>query len=222
MRLQAKAEVLGERTFLGVPVRDFEKGGRELLVYLLNAGLNPDSKLVDIGCGVLRGGYWLIHFLDPGCYCGIEPHTGRLEMGTGTILEPEVLAAKRPRFDTNPRFDTSVFGETFDFFLAYSVWTHASKPQIETMLDAFLRDASPSGVFLTSYFPAGWWRPDYRGDAWYGTSHESDVPGCIHHDRRWIRSACERRGLTVRELGRDETYRQTWLAITRRAPAGAA
>src|SRR6266516_4625011 len=101
MKLQQKAEMLGEKTFLGVPVQDFEKGGRELFIYSLNAGLTPDAKFVDIGCGVLRGGYWLIHFLDRGCYCGIEPHTGKLEMGTHTILEPEILAAKRPRFDTN-------------------------------------------------------------------------------------------------------------------------
>jgi hypothetical protein len=218
MKLQQKAEMLGRETFLGVPVQNFEKGGRELFIYLLKAGLSPDCKLVDIGCGVLRGGYWLIHFLDPGCYCGIEPHTARLEMGTQTILEPEVLAVKRPRFDTNPRFDTSVFGEKFDCFLAYSVWTHASKPQIQTMLDSFLRDAKEDGVFLTSYLPAGWRRPDYQGDKWYGTSHESDVPGCIYHSRRWIKAECERRGLVMRRLGRDKTYGQSWLEITRREP----
>jgi hypothetical protein len=106
MGLQQRAEMLGERTFLGVPIRDFEKGGRELLVYLLNAGLNPDSKVIDIGCGVLRGGYWVIHFLDRNCYFGIEPHAGRLEMGVNTILEPETLEDKRPRFDINPHFDT--------------------------------------------------------------------------------------------------------------------
>src|SRR5678816_1524580 len=209
MNLQQRAEMLGEKTFLGVPVKDFEKGGRELLIYLLNAGLNPDSKVVDIGCGVLRGGYWLIHFLDPECYFGIEPHAGRLETGTRTILEPDVLEAKRPRFDTNPHFDTSVFGQKFDFFLAYSVWTHASKPQIQAMLDSFLRDSKDGGAFLVSYLPAGWRRPDYQGDKWNGTSHESDVPGCIYHSLRWIKAECERRGLDTRELGRDKTYGQS-------------
>jgi hypothetical protein len=216
MNLQQKAEMLGEKTFLGVPVKDFEKGGRELFRYLLSAGLNPDSKVVEIGCGVLRGGYWLIHFLDPGCYCGIEPHVGRLEMGTSTVLEPEVLKAKRPRFDTNPHFDTSVFGEKFDFFLAYSIWTHASKPQLQTMLDSFLRDAKEGGVFLTSYLPAGWRHRDYQGDKWTGTSHESDVPGLIYHDFQWIKAESDHRGLITRKLGRDETYGQFWLEIARR------
>jgi hypothetical protein len=215
MELQQRAEMLGEKTFLGVPVRDFEKGGKELLNYLLNAGLNPDSKVVDIGCGVLRGGYWLIHFLDRDCYFGIEPHAGRLEMGVNTILEPETLDAKRPRFDTNPHFDTSVFGEKFDFFLAYSIWTHASKPQIQTMLDSFLRDAKDDCVFLTSYLPAGRGRPDYQGDKWNGTSHESDVQGCIYHSLRWIKAECDRRELVARELGRDKYYGQSWIEITR-------
>src|SRR6266566_1408167 len=216
LKLQKRAEILGAQKFLGVPSLDFASGGREQLIYLLTAGLNPDSKVVDLGCGVLRGGYWLIHFLDPMCYCGIEPHRERLEMGINTILEPEVLAAKGPRFDSNPRFDTSVFGEKFDFFLAYSVWTHASKLQIQTMLDSFRRDAKDDGVFLTSYLPASWRHPDYQGDKWNGTSHESDVPGCIHHSLRWIRAECADRELSVRELGQDKTHGQFWLEIKRR------
>jgi hypothetical protein len=220
MNLQAKAEMLGAKTFLGVPVENFAAAGREQLCYLLAAGLNPGSKLADLGCGVLRAGYWLIHFLDAGCYCGIEPHTGRLEMGVHTILEPEILEAKRPRFDSNADFDTSGFGEKFDFFLAYSIWTHASKRQIQATLDSFLRDSREEGVFLTTFLPQDWRHPDYQGERWFGTSHECDVPGCIHHSRRWIRAECERRGLQIRELGRDNTHRLSWLEIARRRRGG--
>src|SRR6266568_9281447 len=182
----------------------------------LAAGLNPDSKVVDLGCGVLRLGYWLIHFLDPSCYCGIEPHPQRLAMGMDTILEREVLELKRPRFHPNPDFDTSVFGETFDVFLAYSIWTHASKRQIRSMLDAFLRDSKDDAVFHTSYLPADEEQPDYQGETWNGTSHESDVPGCIYHSLGWIKAECDRRGLLVQERGQDKTYGQFWLEIKRR------
>ena len=215
MELQEIVDRLSENDFLGVPSKGFVDGGREHFIYLLRAGLNPDSKIVDLGCGVLRVGYWLIHFLDQACYCGIEPHAGRLDIGTKSILEAETLKAKLPRFDTNAEFDTSVFGEKFDFFLAYSIWTHASKPQVTAMLDSFVRDATPDGKFLTSYLPAGWRHPDYQGDSWYGTSHESDAPGCINHSRRWIKSQCERRGLAVRELSRRDLYGQRWLVIKR-------
>jgi hypothetical protein len=216
MNLQSKAEFLSEKAFLGFPSADFEKAGREQLSYLLLSGINPDSKLVDLGCGVLRAGYWLIHFLDPGCYFGIEPHKGRLEMGINIILEPELLEAKRPKFDTNPHFDTSVFGEKFDFFLAYSIWTHASKRQISTMLESFLRDSTEGAKFLTSYLPASAGNPDYQGDRWNGTSHESNIPGCIYHAREWIENECDRRRLAVLELGEDRYCGQSWLEIKRR------
>jgi len=215
MNLNEKARLLSEQAFIGFQPEDFERGGREQFVYMLRAGLNPDSSLVDIGCGVLRAGYWLLHFLDPGCYFGIEPHVGRLEMGMHTILEPGLLEAKRPRFHTNADFDTSVFGEKFDFFLAYSIWTHASKRQIELTLESFVRDAKDTGVFLTSYLPADSNNPDYLGDHWFGTSHESNVPGCIHHASDWIRSACESRDLIVSELEPDRTYGMSWLEIRR-------
>jgi hypothetical protein len=215
MTLQEKFAALAKDKFFGVPVEGFESGGKEQLGYLLRAGLSPSSKLVDLGCGVLRAGYWIIHFLDSGCYCGIEPHQERLQIGIDSILEPETIELKRPRFHSNPHFDTSVFSEKFDFFLAYSIWTHAAKMQIQTMLDAFLRDSRDEGVFLATYLPAGWRGRDYRGDRWYGTSHESDVPGCIRHSFRWLKSECDRRGLGVLKLSRDETHRQSWLQIRR-------
>lgn len=214
LTVQQRAELLDAATFFGVPIAGFENAGRQQLILLLTCGLEPRSKVVDLGCGVLRGGYWLIHFLDPDGYCGIEPHDGRLAAGRSSIIEPDLEPTKRPRFDNNANFDTSVFGVKFDYFLAYSIWTHASKPQIEKMLDHFLRDTNPGAMFLTSIFPAGWRHKDYRKSRWFGTSHESSAPGCIGHSQRWIRSECSRRGLTMRRLGRERDG-QTWLQISR-------
>jgi SAM-dependent methyltransferase len=213
--LQDRAERLREGKFLGVPIDDFERGGREQLVYLLMHGLTPTSTVVDIGCGVLRAGYWLIHLLEPGHYFGIEPSVERLAIGTKVIVEPETMAAKQPRFDTNENFDTSVFGRKFDFFLAYSIWTHASKRQISAMLDAFLRDSHEDSVFLTTFLPAGRGGADYDGDAWVGTSHRSQSIGCIFHRFDWIEEQCRARGLSVQCVGRDSTHTQTWLRIAR-------
>jgi hypothetical protein len=208
MRLQAKAEQLNaKKIFLGGPIADFERAGRLQLITLLRAGLYPDSKVVDIGCGCLRGGYWLIHFLDPDCYCGIEPDVAMLQAGITDLLEREVLEAKRPRFDTNSDFDTSVFGEKFDFFLARSIWTHASKPQIQQMLDSFGRDGAPGSVFLASYLPTDRRHPlDYQGEGWSSK--------LIHHRPGWMQQECQRRGLAVQELEEDRLNNQIWLQIT--------
>ncbi|HEV7767293.1 MAG TPA: class I SAM-dependent methyltransferase [Thermoanaerobaculia bacterium] len=212
--VQERWERLDHSTFFGIPIAGFENAGRQQLTLLIMSGLEPQSKVLDIGCGVLRAGYWLIHFLDPHCYFGIEPHRERLETGRTMILEPESERVKQPSYDTNASFDSSVFGVKFDFFLAYSIWTHAPKPQIEVMLDNFLRDSNPGAVFLTTILPAVWPLHDYAGENWFGTSHESNVPGCIRHRISWIKDACRRRGLHVRKIGRERDG-QTWLLIAR-------
>jgi SAM-dependent methyltransferase len=215
--LQETAVELSKTMFVGGPVRDFELVGRLQLITLLSNGLYPWSKVLDIGCGCLRGGFWLIHFLNPGCYFGIEPNRDMLAMGLARIMDEETVRVKAPRFDHNTEFDTSVFGERFDFFLARSVWTHASKDQIRTMLDGFRRNATEEGVFLTSYLPARWLRRrDYRGDRWVGRSHESNKWGYVYHRFRWIEEECAARGLNVVELREGIYNYQIWLKITRR------
>ena len=199
--------------FLGGPVKDFEAAGRHQLAILLQEGLYPSSKVVDIGCGCLRGGYWLIHFLDKGCYFGIEPNVEMIDAGLAHFLEKDTAKEKCPRFDNNPNFDTSVFSEKFDFFLARSIWTHASKSQIETMLSSFVNDSSDKGVFLTSYLPVGLLGQDYRGDKWVGKSHESDKPGLIRHRFDWLEDQCRKRNLKAKELGAEIFNDQIWLRI---------
>src|SRR5258708_22118404 len=73
-RAQARAEeMISCHGFLGVPVETFAEAGRRQLEALLEEGLRPESRVLDIGCGCLRAAYWLIHYLDPRCYCGLEP-----------------------------------------------------------------------------------------------------------------------------------------------------
>lgn len=204
-----------ENGFLGVPDHSFEKAGRNQLITLLEEGLTPDSKVLEIGCGVLRVGYWLIHFLNPDCYYGIEPAEKRVEIGKKYLLHSEILASKRPQFDFNEIFDTSVFHTKFDFFLAGSIWTHCSKESIRVMLNGFANNTTDSAVFLTSYLPARLKKNDYQGNDWVGTSHRSDISGCIRHSRKWIQSECDKRNLILESLSRDAFDGQYWLKISK-------
>jgi SAM-dependent methyltransferase len=213
-KLQHRAERLAAEHFLGGPVETFEAIGRMQLITLLRCGLNPDSRVLDLGCGCLRGGYWMIHFLQPGRYFGIEPNVDMLEMGKNEIVGPTVIANKQPAFLTNDRFDPSGFAERFDYFVARSIWTHASRGQIRQMLDAFARFGADDSCFLTSYLPVEDGGPGYLGDEWVGRSHESGSRGVVQHDFGWIEAECLGRRFEVSPLegGR---HRQTWLVITK-------
>lgn len=205
--------MMADQGFLGVPVETFEQAGREQFVALLGAGLCPESRVVEIGCGCLRIAYWLVRFLEPGCYCGIEPARNRIDYGLKYLFSADEIARKQPRFDSNANFDTSVFQTRFDFFLARSIWTHASKGGIQASLDSFARDATESGVFLASYLPAQTAAENYQGATWVGTSHESNVPGVIRHSLAWIVDQCRQRGLSVEEVAGIDCDLQSWLHV---------
>ena len=142
-----------------------------------------------------------------------------LQAGIDYVLGPELQAAKKPSFDTNDRYDFSVFGVKFDAFLARSIWSHAPKAQIQTMLDGFVQNSSPDAFFLTSYCPATWLgrgTADYAGTRWIGRSHTSTKPGQVHHRRSWIESECRSRGLFCQQLSDPPFNGQYWLKITRK------
>jgi len=220
MRLAEIAELLERQgIFTGGPPRLFESAGRLQFSTLIREGILPSSKLLDIGCGCLRAGYWLIRFLDPGCYFGIEPNARMLQAGLDYVLGPELQAAKQPQLNTNDQFDFSVFGMKFDVLLARSIWTHASKCQIQKMLDGFVEHSTPDAFFLTSYYPASWLsrdqnNKDYNGTRWIGRSHTSSQPGQISHKRSWVKNECRTRGLVCRQLDDSPFNGQYWLRIT--------
>ena len=219
LTLQGRVEHLARRgVFLGGPLRKFETVGRNQLSILLRSGLNIDSNVLDVGCGCLRAGYWLIHFLSPGSYFGIEPNEEMLDAGKEILITQPVLQAKRPRFDTNDAFDFGIFDARFDFVLARSIWTHASPAQIEKMLDEFLVVTPSTGTFLTSIKPARWYQRQYRGSKWVGRSAVSEEGGIVRYRISWIRRVCRDRALTVETL--QEEHGQTWLRIRKLPESG--
>ena len=208
----------GERVYkittkVGCGIRRFEKTGRAQLEALIRHGLNPWDKLLDIGCGALCGAYWMIHFLNRGGYCGIEPNTIAFNAGVEYLVEPGLFEEKAPKFEHNDRYDFSGFNEKFDYFHAHSIWTHAPKKDIETMLDGFVEFSSPGARFLTSFKSPRPFRPDYKGDSWVGGSHESDKAGICRHSLKWIQEACRARGLDVGLLKGEKIHKQKWILI---------
>jgi SAM-dependent methyltransferase len=210
-----KADQLHSRgIFLGGPRTKFVTAGRGQLEVLLSRGLLPHHRVLDIGCGALRGGWWLINFLRADSYFGIEPNKKMLDAGIEVMLGRSLLNEKRPRFAKNADFDFSVFGEQFDFLIARSVWTHASREQICTMLDSFIRCSVPAAEFVTSIcLPRTPFHRQYRGAKWVGRSHESDTPGVVHYRLSTIRKLCHARQLVAEKLGVQDG--QTWVLVKR-------
>jgi SAM-dependent methyltransferase len=227
-KIQDRASRLANKTFTGGPPDQFERVGRMQLAVCVEEGLEPQHRFLDIGCGALRAGYWIMHFLNAGCYFGLEPNREMVEAGIEHILDEGQVEEKLPVFTHNSEFDFGAFDEVFDVMLARSIWTHASKQQISQMLAGFRQYSQPTAFFLASYIPAGSRKrralpfatgkhKDYRGDSWVGISHDDDQPGIVAHSLDWIQEVCDSHSLVVRELDRYEANGQRWLRVTHQA-----
>ena len=209
---QAGRQIDARGLFVGCPLHVFEHTARDLFCVALVEGLKRDSRVLEVGAGCLRTGYWFIRFLDAGKYAGIEPHAAMLDAGRNLILG-KLEQEKQPLFDTNDTFDFGAFERSFDVVVAFSIWSHASKQQISTMLDQFSIHGAPAAKLITSYLPPGPDLPDYLGSEWVGRSHKSRAPGLVGHDPDWMEQAASARGLILRHFDLFTTLNQNWLVF---------
>jgi len=199
---ELKAGIREAGVWTGGPPGRFESVGRNTLAATIQYGLLPQHTVLDIGAGSLRVGWWLLQFIEPENYYVIEPDSGMIETAV------EIVGA-----DINIYYNVDFeFPDVpFDFVVARSIWTHASKPMIAKMLSEFAEQGAKRARFLASFREAKTPEEDYLGEEWVGRSHESDEGGIIKHSMVWIRKECEKNGLWVEV--KEDLHDQTWLLI---------
>jgi len=127
--------------------------------FLVGRGLKPHMRLLDLGCGCLRGGIHFIRYLEPGHYFGIDVNESLLTAGR-CELDKAGLGERLPQGNllANGSFEGWRFGVDFDFVLAQSVFTHLPGDWLRHCLGELARCVRPGGQFYMTYFecPADW------------------------------------------------------------------
>jgi cyclopropane fatty-acyl-phospholipid synthase-like methyltransferase len=127
--------------------------GRLQFDFLVRQGLSPNQRLLDIGCGCLRGGLHFVRFLEAGNYFGLDMNYSLLEAGR-MELAAAGLECKNPTLLLDEKFDLSRLGERFPFVLAMSVFTHLFMNQIARCLVEVEKVLGPGGRFFATIFRA--------------------------------------------------------------------
>lgn len=96
--------------------------GRDHFDYLVSRGLRPSDNFLDLGCGALRTGIFVIPYLEPGRYYGVEAHRLSLEAAANYEIPLNKLAHKNPRLLHSSTFDLAHWNVTFDWIFAFSLF----------------------------------------------------------------------------------------------------
>src|SRR3954454_18505863 len=112
LRRRFPSRAARRHTLVGPPEVWKEKRAFQIR-FLVAQGLEPQTSLVDIGCGTLRGGVPIIEYLDAGGYSGVDVRA-EVESEARAELEQHGLAAKRPTLVFGRSLPDTHLGRTFD------------------------------------------------------------------------------------------------------------
>src|ERR1700744_4177150 len=136
------------RTFVG---GFWDEIGRLQLDFMISRGLTPGSKLLDVGCGALRGGVHFVRHLDDGNYYGIDINKSLLKAGNQELRESG-LGERQVQLHRTDDFDATGFGVRFDFGIAVSLITHLHANQIIYCFMQMQRVMHEQSAFYFSFF----------------------------------------------------------------------
>jgi SAM-dependent methyltransferase len=172
--------------------------GQRQADFLVEHGLRPEHRLLDVGCGSLRAGRHLVDYLQPGRYYGVDANRSVLQAG----YDQELTDEQRRRLPTEnlratDRFGVD-FGVLFDCAIAQSVFTHVSLNHVRLCLYRVARVMRPGGTFFVTFneqpaeFPvdgvAATKRPKYteRNVYWYYRADITWAARCAPWEYRYI------------------------------------
>jgi len=192
-------KIINHRAFVG-PEDRFDIVGAHQLSILIKHGLRESHTLLDIGCGSLRGGRFLIVYLNSGNYHGVEPNEGILNAG----LESEIPNYKNSQFHITDDF--SFPDRQFDFLLAHSIFIHASEKQVAKCIAQASRVMHSGSKFLATYF---------IGDK-TPAKEDWSYPSPIHHPFKLFKQEAIKSNLGISELSdKHPTHGHIWLLLTK-------
>jgi len=132
----------------------WEQIGKLQFNFLIVKGLIPGHKMLDIGCGTLRGGLHFIRHLNSGNYTGIDISPEAIKYANKVVIN-EGLVNKQPTLilnvEKNLKFE-KLPSKSFDFIIAQSVFTHLKPEHIEECFANIHKVMKNGTVFYFTYF----------------------------------------------------------------------
>ncbi len=139
------------KALMGGGPEEWEQRGKSQLEFMQSCGLLPQHKMLDVGCGILRGGVFFIDYLEPGNYFGIEGNPSFV------MASEELLKEKGMVADVQQSWEFRSSKGPFDFALAFSVLNHCGHEDRRKFFSNAVGWLKPGGKAYVTH--AKWFRP---------------------------------------------------------------
>ena len=121
--------------------------------FLIEQGMQPGHRLLDVGCGSLRLGARAVEYLDADRYFGSDLNEVLIRAG----YEQELTDVQREKvswghFGVNDDFSFDFLTEPMDFAIAQSVFTHLPLNHLRRCLHNLSPHMVRGGRFFATYF----------------------------------------------------------------------
>ena len=174
--------------------------------FLITQGLEPTHKLLDVGCGSLRLGQWVIPYLKAGHYFGLDNSREIIDAGLEKEFYHNLINHKDPTLEANNDFDFSFMGNhQFDVAIANSLFSHLTLGDIKTCLGNLRKFGHTRSTFWFTFFDR-----DEREKHLSGSNQRvPDNPTMSHHHANFYHQWSDIRALLV-TTGWDFDYVGNW------------
>jgi cyclopropane fatty-acyl-phospholipid synthase-like methyltransferase len=178
----------------------WEEIGALQFEFLKGRGLVPSHRLLDLGCGALRGGLHFIRYLDAGNYYGLDVNASLIDAGKRELHEAG-LADRQPHLLVNAQFELDRFATAFDHALAVSVFSHLPMNHIIACLVRTRQVLRPGARLYASYFEApakAWLAPLAHPPGDMVSNYSSDAYHYAFEEMQWMADTAQ---LNVERVG---------------------
>lgn len=146
-----RVAVIGHRFIVGgIDAYHWFAIGKLQFDFLVSRGLRPEHSFLDVACGALRLGQFVIPYLQTGNYHGLEGEEVLVQAGLEKELAAELVAVKQPGFTVNFEFGLPD-AVTFDFAIAQSLFTHLVEEDIVKCFTNLRAHAAKDAQFFFTY-----------------------------------------------------------------------
>lgn len=184
-----KKQIKGHRSEVG-PGGMYDVIGAQQFCIVFGLGLREHHKLLDFGCGSLRGGRLFIAYLLPGNYYGVEPQEWLVQKGIEEELGESVITLKKPKFYHFDDFKiVTHIRQKFDYILMQSILSHCGSDLVDLLVGQAARALVPGGKFACTFFIGGSSGPS----GWLGH-------GVSTHRMEYMAAVGKRHGLAMKDL----------------------